>query len=173
MGGMATPDCLSREGSPVPEYDSPLQGPSHHINIHTSHQNHAGLKASQSAPGSPKPGRAFSSYRNLDSLTSFSSETFPKRDELNLKLDSGDFSGSVSTVIIGAPPQKPSSGTGTVIAMGGQQHLMPAQVYTTSVSPNASPRGQQVSSNTMTLNGSDGAKSVILSNPVPGNNFDS
>lgn len=55
MGGMATPDCLSREGSPIPEYDSPLQGSSHHhINLH-SHQNH-GFKASQSAPGSPKPG---------------------------------------------------------------------------------------------------------------------
>lgn len=54
--------------------------------------------------------------------------------------------------------------------MGGQQHLMPAQVYATSISPGGSPRGQQQppSSNTMTLNGSDGAKSVILSNPVPG-----
>lgn len=56
MGGMATPDCLSREGSPGPDYD-PLAIPSP-LNIHPiSHQNYTGLKASQSAPGSPKPGK--------------------------------------------------------------------------------------------------------------------
>ncbi|CAL8141355.1 unnamed protein product [Orchesella dallaii] len=127
MGGMATPDCLSREGSPGPEYDSPHSS-SHHLSAHSSHQNHhIGLKASQSAPGSPKP------------------------------------AGSVSTVIIGGPPKS----SGTVIAMGTQQHLMPAQVYATSLSPTPSSRTQQ-GSNTMTLNGSDGTKSVILSNPVPG-----
>lgn len=74
--------------------------------------------------------------------------------------------GSVSTVIIGAPPPKPTS-SGTVISMGSQQHLIPAQVYATAVSPNTSQGGPH-QQNTMTLNGSDGAKSVILSNSVPG-----
>jgi len=53
MGGLATPDCLSREGSPGPEYSE-----SHTMSHSQQHQSLPALgnKTSQSAPGSPKHG---------------------------------------------------------------------------------------------------------------------
>ena len=56
MGGLATPDCLSREGSPGPDYldssGSLHSSPSLHSHLNYNHN----AKMIQSAPSSPKPG---------------------------------------------------------------------------------------------------------------------
>lgn len=123
MGGLATPDCLSREGSPVPEYSENM----HSVAISLSSQQ---IK-SQSGPESPK-----------GILT---------REKAVTKLTLSS-PGSLSTVIIGGSSQKASTSSIS------QQHLMPPHVYATPGSPNAS----------ITLNGTDGSKSVILQNSASG-----
>lgn len=56
MGGLITPESLSREGSPVPDAypDSGLSGVGSPIVSHNS--SHLEVKTSQSAPGSPGHG---------------------------------------------------------------------------------------------------------------------
>jgi hypothetical protein len=55
-GGLMTPDCLSREGSPGPEYSDSGHGGSHSSLSIPSHLNHNhNAKVIQSAPSSPKP----------------------------------------------------------------------------------------------------------------------
>lgn len=51
MGGLATPDCLSREGSPGADQYSDDGQSNHSITLHS----HNGAKIIQSAPTSPKP----------------------------------------------------------------------------------------------------------------------
>ncbi|CAL1528825.1 unnamed protein product [Lymnaea stagnalis] len=69
MAGSFTPDCLSREGSPIPEagmetevshtssQSSSLQGQQHHQHTHPTISD---LRFSQSAPGSPSGSRVMS-----------------------------------------------------------------------------------------------------------------
>ena len=70
MGGLATPDSLSREGSPGPEYVESVGTSSNHnsssLSLHAHHYlNENGGKVSQSAPGSPKQGKPFAYYHHL------------------------------------------------------------------------------------------------------------
>ncbi|CAG7677713.1 unnamed protein product [Allacma fusca] len=57
MGGLATPDSLSREGSPTGDYSDGVGQSSQNtsVSLHPHHLlSHNGAKVSQSAPGSPK-----------------------------------------------------------------------------------------------------------------------
>lgn len=61
MGGLATPDCLSREGSPGPsDYAENM----HSVAMSLNQQQHKQISISQSAPGSPKSG-GFLLHRNF------------------------------------------------------------------------------------------------------------
>lgn len=56
MGGLATPDCLSREGSPAPsDYSDSMHSMTMPIN--QQHHSNNNKQISQSAPGSPKSGK--------------------------------------------------------------------------------------------------------------------